>query len=416
MGRTAIGIGLGLVALALVARAENDWTRWRGPHGDGVLRESRLHADSLKRGPRILWKVTLGTSFSSPVIQGEYVYAMGNIKRMVPNKGTLAEDFVYCLNVETGDVVWQYKYCSLPRPQASPTVDGALLYTLSRYGELHCFHSQTGGLSWHKSMTKDLGVLPTKDGYAASPVVEGRLLILNGNERGIALDKETGEIVWRSPDACAGSHSTPVMFDMAGKRCAAVFGYKALHVVEVGTGEPLCSYDYPYHKGSISAVDPIVSQCRILLSSTHASARLIDVSGFEPQLVWERKELKTHFSSWVLVDGYLYGITGTARDRRLRSVLRCVEFQTGRAMWAREGLGYGSLIAVGKKLIVLTERGGLHVVQATPSSCEEVFKYPGLFPTSKKDSYLCWAPPVFCRGLLFLRDYADTLVCVDARE
>ena len=49
----------------------------------------------------VLWKAAVGKGYSSVSIQGDYLYTMGNDD---------GKDTVYCLDFETGAVVWTYSY------------------------------------------------------------------------------------------------------------------------------------------------------------------------------------------------------------------------------------------------------------------------------------------------------------------
>ena len=58
-------MALGL--LSAVARAE-DWPKWRGPNGDGIVRESGLMTEWPASGPVKLWSAPVGTGHASPVV------------------------------------------------------------------------------------------------------------------------------------------------------------------------------------------------------------------------------------------------------------------------------------------------------------------------------------------------------------
>ncbi len=94
----------------------------------------------------------------------------------------------------------------------------------------------------------------------------------------------------------------------------------------------------------MNAADPVVIDGKVFFSSaSNIGAGVIDITGRKPKLIWKSGVFETHFSSFVLIDGYLYGIDGDPR-RTTSGVLRCIEYATGREMWCRQ-LGFGSVIA-----------------------------------------------------------------------
>ena len=57
-----IALGSGAAASA------EDWPQWRGLHRDGIWRETGILQSVPPEGLKILWRVPVGTGFSSPVV------------------------------------------------------------------------------------------------------------------------------------------------------------------------------------------------------------------------------------------------------------------------------------------------------------------------------------------------------------
>ena len=75
-------------------------------------------------------------------------------------------------------------------------------------------------------------------------------------------------------------------------------------------------------------------------------------------------------------------------------------------MWKQPGLGRSTLLFVDRHLLVLTERGKLIVVKATPERYEPVAETDALV------AYPAWSPPALAHGLLYVKG-GDRLVCLD---
>jgi outer membrane protein assembly factor BamB len=381
-------------------RKEYDWPRWRGPNGDGISPETDWNPKALANGPKIVWKKNVGMGFSSVAIAGSSLYTMGNSK---------GKDVVYCLDVETGNVKWQFSYsCDLgqyPGPRATPSVDGNSVYTLSQEGDLYCLEASNGKVKWHVNVEEAFKVSSPTWGFAGSPVVDGGLLILNAGRNGIAVDKKTGEKVWVSGSG-AGGYATPVLYADGGKRLAAVFGQTALYAVDTANGSAIWSFPWKTDY-DVNAADPVVIGNRIFISSGYETGcALVEPDGTKARAVWGNGLIASHFSSLVRMGGHIYGNDGSALTGR--GVFRCLDIEKGKESWGTN-LGLGSLCAAGDKLILLTAKGDLHVVEASPISYRVISSASGVLSSK------CWTPPVFCRGRIYVRNHNGDTACVDVR-
>jgi hypothetical protein len=158
----------------------------------------------------------------------------------------------------------------------------------------------------------------------------------------------------------------------------------------------------------VNAADPLVTESGIFISSNYgAGCALIEINGSKPRLSWKNDAFDSHFSSFVYIDGYIYGNDGGAFSDR--GTFRCLEARTGKEMWASD-LGFGSLIAVGDTLVILNSRGDLITAEATPRSYREISKANGVI--SRK----CWNSPAFANGRIYVRNDRGEVVCVDVRK
>jgi len=119
--------------------------------------------------------------------------------------------------------------------------------------------------------------------------------------------------------------------------------------------------------------------------------------------------MRNHYSTIVLIDGYMYGIDGYYSEAKL---LTCIDFKTGEKMWS-ENLNPVSLMAADDKLIILNEQGTLLIAEATPSTYKEISS--GTIP-DQKGFEKWWAPPVLLRGRIYCRSSTGDLVCIDVSK
>src|SRR6266478_8399061 len=127
----SVGVG-GLLIVAAVSAAANDWPQWRGPQRNGVSQETGLLKEWPKDGPRLHWKVTdAGRGYSTPAVVAGRLYLLGN--------DGLDNEFVEALDVKDGKRLWQTRLGKVGNPhqqpsfygaRSTPTVEGEVLYAL----------------------------------------------------------------------------------------------------------------------------------------------------------------------------------------------------------------------------------------------------------------------------------------------
>ncbi|MCU0785192.1 MAG: PQQ-binding-like beta-propeller repeat protein [Verrucomicrobia bacterium] len=378
-----------------------DWPRWRGPDLNGISQETGWSAKWPAGGPKQLWKASVGIGFSSVSVSQGRVYTSGHANNT---------DTVYCFDAKTGAPVWTFPYAAKldPKyyeggPSATPTADSDRIYMFSKRGLVLCLDAAKGGVIWSNNVMESLKAEMPTWGFASSVLVEGDACIVNAGAAGTAFNKKTGKVLWSSGTDAAG-YSTPVPFDAGGERAVALCLKQDVAAIRVKDGKEL--WRYPWKASyDVNAADPIISGGKVFISAGYnRGGAVIDVSSGKPKPVWENKNMRNHFNSCVLLNGFLFGFDGDAG--KATTTLKCLELATGEGKWS-EKTGFGGLMAADGKLIVLTEKGELMVVEAT----SEKFK-----PISRAQVLggKCWTTPVLANGQIFCRNAKGDLVCLDA--
>lgn len=378
-----------------------DWPQWRGPDLNLISVDADFQTDWPEDGPPIRWKTKVGVGYSSVSVVGERVWTMGH----ADDKET-----VYCLSTKNGEVIWTHRYAgklvdNLHKggPGSTPTVDGDRVYSLGKEGQFFCLDKSDGQVVWKFNAGEALGVKTPEWGFTGSPLIVGDRLILDLG-RIVALNKNDGEILWKSGLAKAGYGSaTPLMF--AGQKAIAVLNNEGLVVLDVNRGEELAFHKWKTNFAT-NSTSPIVFGNSIFLSTGYQrGCTLLGVNDDTLQTVYEKKTLSNHMSNSVVHKGFIYGFDGNAhRGRNARLV--CIEAATGAERWAQKGLGCGSLMMAGDKLLVLSEKGELVIAKANPEKWEELAR-------AQVINERCWTVPVLANGQVYCRNDAGELVCVD---
>jgi outer membrane protein assembly factor BamB len=323
------------------------------------------------------------------------VYTMGNEKDT---------ETIYCLDANTGQEIWKHSY-SCPTdpnlyeggPNATPTVDGKVIFTFSRHGHAFALAAETGKVIWSKNLREELRLTIPEWGLSGSPLIEGKLVILNAGTGGVAIEKATGKVAWSSGKGSAG-YSSPVAFTQGQIRGALIFNTKELVAVNVATGQPLWQHRWATSYG-VNAADPVLIGDRIFISSGYnQGCALLQMRGNGVSVLWHNRNMRNHFNSCVVLQGFVYGFD--------ESELRCLDLQTGAVKWRDGGPGKGALIAADGKLIVLGETGELMIAEATPTAFKTVARAHVL-------GGRCWTAPVLANGRILCRNARGNLICLD---
>ena len=383
-----------------------DWPQWRGPQRDGISSETGLMASWPAGGPPLVWKTKgLGEGYSAMAISSGRLFTQGQ-------RGD--EQFVVALDAASGKKLWEavlgrsFRERRGHGPRGTPTVDGDMLYALGADGTLACLDTRTGKKIWGMNLMQNFGSSVLHWGISESPLVDGDRVIVTPGAQGasvVALDKKTGKMVWKSQSEQAG-YSSPIAFDLGGARRLVVFTGEGAMGLTASNGELLWKYDKVANR-TANVATPIFHDSHVFLSSDYGTGCALlrlkpEGGGVKAEEVYFSREMKNHYSSSVLVKGYLYGFSS--------AILTAMKFQTGEVAWRDRSVGKGSLIYADRHLYCLGETGVMGLVEASSEGYKEKsrFEIPrGEFPT--------WTPPAIAGGKLYLREQ-DNLYCYNIKQ
>ena len=379
------------------SQTSTDWPQWRGPVRDGVSTESDWSSAGAEKS---LWEREVGRGYSSVSIVGERLYTSG-----FDEEGSA--DVVWCLDATTGEEVWAHAYPARVWNEmhgggtlATPSVDGEHVYVLDREGRLLRLAADDGEVEWDRELAKELDVKPPRWGFSASPLVLSDVVVVNLGLV-VALDKEKGDVRWKSAKSYGDAYSTPADFVYDDSPSLAVFAGEGLVILRQQNGEELLFHPWKTQY-DINAATPVIADDRVFISSgLGRGGALLKLAGTKPEVVWETKGMSNKMSGCVLWAKHLYGFD--------ESELKCFDLD-GKEKWRARGVGDGALICAGGRLICTSSRGELVVAEATPNEYRELSR------AKVMDEGVFWTTPVISKGRIYLRSSSGKLVCRDHRK
>ncbi len=387
-----------LVTMASLATSvwAEDWATWRGPLANGTTPEN------VEPLGDIAWEAQLGNGYSGVTVKDGKLLAAGNKEDV---------DYIYCLDAVTGKQIWVYSQPSsegrsYPGTLSSPVTDGKSVWFTSRHGELICVDFATGKKLWAKMLCDANAPVP-RWAVSTSALIYKDLVVVGIGKSGVALNKNTGDVVWSS--AGVSTHATPTLINCYGKDYFLILSADYASFVEPLTGEVVAQTGVVSHNDIIGASPLIVDAEKglFMVTSGYRSghATLYAFDGKAIKQVWNVKHLNSQFSTPVLHDGTIYGSHG---NNNARNALRAIDAKTGALLW--EGtLRFGSPVIAGDKLVYLDERGALTYLKLDKTK-ENIISSHDVVSGGK-----CWQMPVVANGYIYCRNSLGSLVCVKVK-
>lgn len=371
------------------------WPDFRGPRRDGRYTGPPIRTDWPAAGLDPLWSQPIGGGYASFVVAGGLAFTIEQRRD---------DEVVAAYDIETGVERWTHGWPAHfresmggPGPRATPTWHAGRVYALGATGRLVCLDAATGDEVWARNILDDAAAFNLTWAMSGAPlVVDDVVVVQPGGRDGwsvAAYDRLTGEVVWHGLDDVQ-SYTSPMLVTLGGVRQILVV--TAARAAGLRPDDGALLWEYPWRVRTVPnmAQPLVVGDARLFLSASYGKGAALmeltpDGDRFTAATVWETHRMRNRFSSSVLVDGYIYGLDN--------SILACLDAATGELMWKGGRYGSGQLLEADGHLVVLTERGDLVLVRATPERHEEVARFRAIDGKT-------WNVPALAGGRLLVRN------------
>ena len=366
-------------------------------------------------GRNIVWSVELGNeSFGRPVVAGDVVYVGTDNTRQMNHAFREDAGVLMAFRVTDGAFLWQdvaprvdrgLRQFLLPSTTSAPYVEGNRLYYVTAECQLRCLDisgisDAAANIVWQLDMPA-LGVFP-HESCNSEVLPVGDLLMVgtsNGQNEGhtlvpsprapnlIAVDKRSGEVVWRAVGPGAqvlhGDWSSPVAVNING-RTQVLFGGGdgRLRAYDAMSGREVWRFDGNPKDARWLPRPGVLSRGSIIASPVFADGRVFVAMGQDPThgngpslihainpngrgdittsgLIWTSRDVGRVVGTPIVKDGLLY-----VGD--LGGTIHCFDAATGAEVWKHETNAaiWGSFLLAGDRLYVGNEEGLMTVLRA----------------------------------------------------
>jgi outer membrane protein assembly factor BamB len=386
------------------AKTNADWSGFRGPARDSVVRGVKIDTDwsSLKSKPVELWRRPIGPGWSSFAVHGNLLYTQ-------EQRGD--DEVVSCYDLTTGAPVWRHKDAVRfwesnggAGPRGTPAVSQGRVYAFGATGILNALDAGDGAVVWSRNAASDTHTQTPGWGFASSPLVVDDVVIVATSGVLAAYDIGTGHPRWTGP-AGRGGYSSPQLATIDGVvQVLLVNGDGAISVAPAdgtvlwkhvwqgdGIAQPAVISDSDVLIGAGSGLNTEVGILRVAVARGPLDSARGGPAGWHVEARWTSAGLKPYFNDFVVHKGHAFGFDG--------SILACIDLTDGHRTWKGGRYGHGQLIVLPDQdvLLVLTEEGELALVAAAADQFTELARFPGIEGKT-------WNHPVLVGDVLLIRN------------
>lgn len=387
-----------VVAVSSFSAFGQDWPQWRGMNRDAKVAGFKA-PETWPSELNQKWKVTVGQGDSTPALVGDKLYVFAR-------QG--GEEVTLCLNAGDGSELWKDNYevpaISGPSardhsgPRSSPAVGDGKVVTLGVTGILSCLDASNGKVLWRKDLYP--GAWPRFYTSSSPLIVDGMAIAhLGGESNGgiVALDLVSGEPKWQWTED-GPAYSSPVLMTVDGTKQIVEMTAGNVVGINAANGTLLWKVAFAPEGRAYNAATPIVNGQMVIFTGAGRGTKAVKIEkksdGFVANEVWSNGELNPQYTSPVLKDNMLFGMSDQGN-------LYCLNAQNGQSAWKDDKQlnrrGFGTVVDAGSCLLALSGDSELIVYKPDGKQFSEIKRY-------KVSETPIYAYPIASGNRIFIKD------------
>jgi len=344
---------------------------WPGFRGSG---DSHSDADHLplewSDNKNIAWNVALpGYGQSSPVVWRDRIF-------LTAVQGAMKEKLLVArFDLKSGRQFWLKELTAtftmkdsgtVSKAAPTPAVDDRRVYVFFESGDLFAFDHK-GNLQWRRKLAEEYGAYKTNHGLGSSIALTGKAVVTlvahSGPSYLLAVDKQTGQNLWKADLKPGGGWSSPIVTTHQNRQQILVSLSDGVAAYDATNGQQLWSVGGLKGNNIPSpSVDP--DQSVVVAGSSDKGMNVAirlggagDVTA--SHVLWRASEATANFSSPLIHRDHVYFVNKVG-------VAFCLDLQTGEERW-RTRLGgevWASPLAAGDRIYFFGVDGKTFVMRA----------------------------------------------------
>lgn len=377
---------VGLLGAAVPADDEQFWTQWRGPLMTGVAPQGNPPVEWAE-DKNVAWRIEIpGRGKSSPVVWDDRVIVTTAIPANSSTGSTAGAEPVHEFHVlavrrADGSTIWD-QTARVEQPHAGTRAEGTFASAsvvtdgenvIAFFGSrgLYCYDME-GSPKWEK----DFGDMNVRNDFGedATPALHGDTLVVTWDHQGpsfiVALNKNTGEELWRKDRDEIDAWATPLVVEHDGVAQVITAGTNRVRSYNLTSGELLWEGDGLTMNPIPSpvAADGVVYLTSGYRGNALRAIRLADAKGDvtgTSAVLWEHNRDTPYVSSPLLYENNLYFLKSNS------AILTTLDARTGEPLYdpiRLEGLSevYASPVGASGRVYLLGRDGNALVIENGP--------------------------------------------------
>ncbi|MFK7820389.1 MAG: PQQ-binding-like beta-propeller repeat protein [Planctomycetaceae bacterium] len=360
----------GIANVADLKFAETDWPQWRGANISGVAARQAVPT-TWSDQENIAWRSDVpGRGHASPILIGGLVVLATALEES-------EEQLVLAFDRKTGEEKWRTQIHKGKFPatkemhpkstHANGTVasDGSNLYvTFLNDEKIYATAlDMAGEIVWQK----EAGTYYSRFGYAASPILYKSLLLIAADNWGsgfiTAMDRQSGDVVWRKQRTSVTSFSTPLLAKVGGRDQLVICGTDVVVSFNPATGE---TYWSTPATTEATCGTPVTDGKSFFASGGYPIAQTVAINGEDGSIIWENNR-KLYEPSLLVTGGNVFGVTD-------KGIAYCWAAADGKEQWKKRLSGgfSASPVLCGENIFVPNLSGETFVFKANGTSYQQI--------------------------------------------
>lgn len=427
-----------------ISNYESNWHYWRGPHATGVAVDANPPT-TWSETENVRWKVSIpGLGHATPIIWEDKIFIQTAIEGEMPVTETESTEeatpppeesrrgrrgrrasrplpsykfVLLALNRRDGNIVWEKTLRETPPHEGmhqdgsfasnSPVTDGEYIYSYFGSRGLYCL-DMDGNMKWEK----DIGNMRKSGtfGEGSCPVIHGNTIIILQDQEDqsfiVALNKRTGDEIWKMDRDERTTWTSPIVVDYDGKSQVIVPATNRTRSYDLANGEVLWEcrgmtrnvIPSPlYTDGHVYVISGFRGSSLQAINLKVASG---DITGTEA-IVWEYNEDTPYVPSPLLRGDIIYFLKGN------NGILTAVNRINGKVFFGPQRVDgissvYASIVSAGDRVYIAGRGGNVTVIKHGPN-------YEVLAVNTLDESFN--ASPAIVGSELYLRG-SENLYCI----